>query len=163
MGRPAYTLEDVWRFVEKRGIDECWPWTGNGARYGAFPMKGEQYRAHRVVYYVTHPGVINLRMNGFTANSDIILHTCDNIRCCNPAHLVLGKPKDNTQDMMLKGRRLNNKGVKHPLSKLSENDVRRMRALYVTGVTKTELGRMFAISFQSAADCVDMKSYQDVT
>lgn len=32
------------------------------------------------------------------------MHTCDNARCINPEHLVLGDQADNIQDMYTKGR-----------------------------------------------------------
>ena len=34
----------------------------------------------------------------------IVRHTCDNPRCCNPHHLILGTRKDNTADMISRGR-----------------------------------------------------------
>jgi hypothetical protein len=55
-----------------------------------------------------------------------VLHTCDFRACCNPAHLYDGTLKQNTQDMMRRGR---NKfkafvGSAHGRALLTEADVR---------------------------------------
>ena len=44
-------------------------------------------------------------------------------KCCNPRHLFLGTQRDNQQDCVTRGRRPNRKGSRHPLAKLSEQDV----------------------------------------
>jgi hypothetical protein len=83
----------------------CWLWTGsdNGYRgYGLLGIrnrqKGEHYNllAHRVSWMV-HRGDI--------PNGALILHKCDVRSCVNPDHLFLGSARDNTQDMIAKGRR----------------------------------------------------------
>lgn len=34
----------------------------------------------------------------------VVMHTCDNRKCVNPNHLESGTYRDNTQDMLAKGR-----------------------------------------------------------
>lgn len=42
--------------------------------------------------------------NGPVPRGSFICHSCDNTRCVNPAHLFLGTARDNTADMIAKGR-----------------------------------------------------------
>lgn len=79
---------------------ECWIYTGpkthNG--YGTFGIggrKGTNIRAHRLAH-VLWKGPIPV--------AQMVLHSCDNRACCNPDHLFTGTAKDNTSDMMNKGR-----------------------------------------------------------
>lgn len=40
-----------------------------------------------------------------------VRHTCDNPRCINPEHLILGTQQENIQDMMERGRHVSIRGV----------------------------------------------------
>ena len=115
--------ERFWSKVEK--TDGCWLWKGavmwspSGADYGAFGLHGKARRAHRVAWLLTHgsdPGAMD------------VLHSCDTPLCVNPAHLSLGTHKDNMDDMNAKGRN-GSTGEKSKWAKLTEDDVRRIRAL----------------------------------
>lgn len=84
--------------IPDRDLDECWLWLGStrGAGYGQCSEFVEPSRiAPRAAYKLA---------NGPIEPGYWVLHTCDVPLCVNPSHLVLGRPKDNTADMMAKGR-----------------------------------------------------------
>jgi hypothetical protein len=58
--------------------------------------KGRSYTAHRFSAFV---------FLNFNLTSELVVaHRCDVPRCVNPDHLFIGTYKDNTQDMLSKGR-----------------------------------------------------------
>lgn len=88
--------------VQKGAPDECWPWTKFTARgygkittYDREAQKWVTQRAHRVAFeqYI-----------GPISDGMIVMHRCDNPKCCNPHHLTLGTQPDNLTDMAKKGR-----------------------------------------------------------
>lgn len=99
------------RFDCKYAVDSatgCWVWLGcrDGearlptddprGRYGRFSLDGYRMtQAHRAAY-ILYVGPI--------PNGLHVLHRCDNPPCVNPAHLFLGTIKDNSRDMVAKGR-----------------------------------------------------------
>lgn len=63
--------------------------------YVLLSLCGERVRAHRESY---------MHYKGIIPEGMIVMHSCDNRECINPDHLVLGSKRDNTQDMVSKGR-----------------------------------------------------------
>jgi len=94
------------RFREKLIIpddpDACWGWSGatTGFGYGHFgcgPRNNQKFVRAHTYSFVLHGGTL-------TPEKPCVLHRCDNPPCANPRHLFAGSKKDNTQDMMSKGR-----------------------------------------------------------
>lgn len=95
----------LWEKVDlSGGPDVCWPFDGAGSKYGRISRPGDStntspYFAHRVAYALSS----GLDPEDIPDGLEV-MHSCDNPRCCNPAHLSLGTSKDNKQDAISKNR-----------------------------------------------------------
>ena len=93
------TIEErFWPKVEMG--KKCWEWVGgkDGDGYGVLRVGSAEcnfIKAHRVSFLI-HYGEI--------PHGLVVCHTCDNPSCVNPKHLFIGSRKDNTRDMLKKGR-----------------------------------------------------------
>lgn len=91
----------------------------------------------------------------------VIRHTCDNSKCCNLKHLVIGTPKDNTQDAIERNR-FNAKGQNNPSAKLTDDDV---KIIFTSKNIKTvsELCEMFNVSRTTITDIINKKNWIHIT
>lgn len=96
------TIPDrFWDKVATGDPEACWPWTGGDRHefgYGRFHLSNSPQRriwAHRFAFMLA---------TGEDARGMVVMHSCDNPPCCNPAHLSLGTQRDNVADMIAKGR-----------------------------------------------------------
>jgi len=85
---------------------------------------------HREVYFFN---------KGDIPKGKIILHTCDNSDCINPNHLIIGTHKDNTQDMIEKGRNYN-AGYQ---PKLTEKQI---KEIYLSDKSSYDLAEIYSVS-----------------
>ncbi len=132
-------LEAYWDKVDKRGPDECWEWIGAREKlkgYGLFGTKriSKSTKAHRIAWELEH---------GEIPEGLLVCHHCDNPPCCNPRHLFIGTPLDNTTDSVKKDR--HNRGERHPDARLKDEDIHNIFALNQEGKTHQEIGEALRI------------------
>lgn len=134
-----------WSKVNK--TDTCWLWTAcldKKSGYGVFQGNGKTVQAHRLSWVLAG----NTIPKGYD-----ICHApheiCGNRHCINPAHLRADTRKANANDMIADG--TTNRGTKHKLNKLTEEQVRAIRAS--PNKSQKELAREYGVS-QSNISCI---------
>ena len=121
----ATTIARFWSKVDFNGPmhpvlgTRCWVWVGSviWSGYGLFKSKGVQRGAHRYSWLIEY-GVWP---------TPCCLHKCDNPPCIRPDHLFEGSNKENTADMISKGRKFVMVGEKHSNAKLTSMAVIEIR------------------------------------
>ena len=89
--------ENFWKKVKVGEPNECWPHRNRPNRSGHTATKFRPYGNiynHRIAWSLTY---------GLIPEGLSVLHKCNNPRCCNPYHLYIGTPQDNTQDSIKAG------------------------------------------------------------
>ena len=88
------------------------------------------------------------------------MHSCDNPKCVNPAHLSLGTQQDNMTDKMDKGRHHRLPGENHPNAKLTEQQVIEIRTRYANGgITHRQIAKEYGISNTNTHGIISRKRW----
>lgn len=130
----TYTLADklVARTIaQPSGCWEAQGYTSNG--YVQIIHAERHYRAHVVAWELA---------NGRRVPKGLeVMHSCDNRRCVNPAHLSLGTRRDNHLDAVRKGRK---NAFGH--QKLDAEKVWEIRTLLALGRLQKEIAKQFGVA-----------------
>lgn len=132
--------------------DNCWSWNGVIAKtgYGVLEYLGKQCGAHRASWIIH---------NGEIPENNWVLHKCDNPICSNPGHLFLGKPRDNTQDM-IKKKRGNYCKQTSKNAKISIENAKEIKILLKTK-SQYEIAKIYNVSRGCIQDIHRGKSWKD--
>ena len=122
--------------------DGCWEWQGSlfSIGYASVPKKfGGGGYGHRAMYGLVVAPI---------PNGMYVLHSCDNRKCINPAHLSLGTHLDNIKDMHSKNRQRGGSmpNEKNPYCHFSNEVINQIRADYKAGKPKRDIERQYGIS-----------------
>lgn len=131
--------------------------TGDYLGYGREWHKGKTQLSHRVSYCAAN----NLEIAEIAGL--VVRHACDNPRCVEPLHLLLGTTLDNVRDRIRRGRFINP-------PRLTMEQVREIRRLYVPGGSargtysstgQAALGRQFGVSGALIRKIVNYETYKE--
>lgn len=146
------TIDDLWRYIDMKSPDECWPWNGPwGGRsthlMPYFSAGGQRWIAYRLVYMQVH-GVQLLA-------SQMLCHSCDNgshpIGCCNPHHVAIGTPQSNVDDAKARDR-----------FGMPRATVRMIRKLILEGRRQQDIADMYGCSRETVSAISTGRTYQHV-
>ena len=156
-------LEGRFRAKVRQGGDtECWPWTATLNTRGYGTVSGGRENGHRPVY--AHRLAYALEHG---EAPPLVRHTCDTPGCCNPAHMLPGTPKQNTEDAIGRGRLARGDRVRS--YKLSPEQVAEIRAVFPDGprrgrpipgqVTYRDLAEKYGVHLESIGAVVRRTAY----
>lgn len=122
--------ERFWSHVRK--TERCWVWEKIG---------GKSFRAHRLSYEM-HRGEIPEGL--------LVRHKCDNRACVRPMHLLLGTVKDNSDDMVRRGRAP--VGTRSGRAKITEAIAARIKQLLRGGLGVLEVSLAVEVDRSTVAN-----------
>jgi len=135
IGAPHVCSEKCRLYFYIKKVGDCWLWTGAKGRrgYGKMMANGKTCVASRESYKI---------FKGPIPENKFICHTCDMPACVNPAHLWVGTPKQNAEDMVKKNRQSKNT---KPAAKLSWEAVKEIKDLRSRGMIMKDIAILYRI------------------
>jgi len=155
------TPETFWARVNKGADDECWEWSGatNNTGYGTVGWYSCNYTAHRIAAWLS--GMVESPSRpAHSRDKGHVLHRCDNRRCCNPNHFMIGSYSDNQRDAYTKRRRTQPQGEAHTNAKLTNEQAAEVRRRYEAGEYQVPLAKEYGVSQRVISLIVRGESYK---
>ncbi|PFR93490.1 HNH endonuclease [Priestia megaterium] len=122
--------------IDENGCFICTSHKPNKDGYRQIRINKQLYLMHRYIYMQCFGGI---------PAGMVIRHKCDNRSCINPEHLETGTPRDNHQDMVDRGRKVNVKGVEHGKVKLNEKQVYQILKRSLEGGNMQRIAEEFSV------------------
>jgi hypothetical protein len=178
---PFNRVADFMSNIDMSG--KCWLWNGyrSPKGYGTFGILGRGILAHRLFYQIAF---------GPIPQTVLVCHKCDNPSCVRPSHLYAGDHQTNLSDMVDRGRsckgdrhylrkdpskiirgdahyirkhpeKIRN-GERHHNARLRKEDVIRMREMYSSGSSTSDLSKEFGVGIQHVWQIVTRLRWKSV-
>ena len=135
------------------GGDDCllWPFKPTGFGYGQVLFGGKNIRAHRLVCRLVHGEAPSPQHH--------VAHSCGTPLCVAPKHLRWATRIENEADKLLHGTQA--RGETHGASKLTEADVRAIRASYSKGQqTYFTLATQYGVAWTTISSIINRYSWK---
>ena len=146
----GFSKKDFTDMLKANG--DCLEWTGcsTASGYGRTKAYGKYWLTHRLA----------LHLEGIDISGHLVLHSCDNPRCCNPDHLRTGTHQDNTDDKFSRGRQARHHGSHNGRAKLTEQQVLEIRE--IRGMTQQAIADQYGVSHRNISEIIRQKSWTHI-
>lgn len=139
---------------------------GNNAGYASCWFQGGYSMLHRKAYCLAN----NVELS--TIVGVVVRHSCDNPRCINPEHLLVGTSSDNMRDCVERSRHINNlsnmahtnrkRGEEQVNSRWSDDDVLEIRMSWASGEKQTSIAKRFGCRQTDVSRIVNRKAWAHI-
>lgn len=129
--------ERLYKGIDTSDVDSCWEFLGSVDEDGyglCSAVVAGTRKAHRLSAWLVGEDIEN----------KVVMHMCDNPRCVNPSHLLVGTHRDNEFDKDVKKRRLI--GEDHGAAILQETEVIDILERLKSGESRRGIASSFGVS-----------------
>ncbi len=158
--------ERLYRHIDVKGSDDCWPFSGylNKKGYGRIRIKIDGKWKYRPSHAVALELELGHPITGWGC------HRCDNPPCCNPAHIYDGNAATNADDCVTRKRHTYQqpnfpkaRGERHPLAKLTESAVIDIRRRYAAGgISQQALADEYGVNQTKISEVVRRRTWRHI-
>ncbi len=108
-------------------------------------FNGRAVTAHRLAAFLS--GIVSdVQAPKNRKGTGFILHSCDNRRCCNPAHMRVGTYTENQKEAYARKRRKAYKGTTHTNAKQTKESLELIKDLYNHGFSQDAIAALLGVS-----------------
>lgn len=147
-------IKTFWARVTIKSENECWPWKeGSSLERPRVWFDGISFIASRIAFLIEKEN----------PKENLVCHSCDNERCCNPNHLFIGTHKQNSSDASFKGRLFGKHvglGEKQHLAILNDESVKHIRFLGSLGLSTKELAVKYNVTRSTIIRVINRKTWK---
>lgn len=140
--------------IKENGCIECISHCKDNCGYTRIKIKGKHERLFRYIYEQKY-GIIPKGM--------LIRHKCDNPSCINLAHLEIGTPQDNVNDMIKRGRDAYHKPN---LSCRGENNIHtnlkefQVKEIYLSKLSSRKIAKIYNVDKNTILNIRNKKTWK---
>lgn len=86
----------------KHGRFVCWEFMGATDKdgYGKWTITGPTGSVPKQKHIRAHQAAWSLKVGRLPRDGEVVMHSCDNAQCCNPAHLKIGTNTTNRRERL---------------------------------------------------------------
>jgi hypothetical protein len=104
VGNLMVNLDKYYRSLGNTDANGCVLWTGPWHRQGYGMIGAKRIGDNRRIMTVAHRITAMLSLNRALTRDEFVIHTCSNVRCQEPTHLIIGDYSTKAEIMTANGR-----------------------------------------------------------